>query len=443
MKVTAFIRKTSAKNNVTDLARVYFRVRDIGGVDIKAASELSINPNHWSPERQGYKPRVALVSEEKKNAFDRDIQQITHLITREYSRGVDGNWLKGLIEEYHHPNINARGGNKAEEYLLSYQIQKYVDETPLAFESRKHHLDNLNKVLRYEHFRHEVMHQRGFHLCIDSITADDIRDFKFWLQEEHKYVDMYPVFYQNEVRRNVEQVRSENSMSGSLYRIRTVVKWCIKRGLTRNNPFDQYQIAQPMYGDPFYLTLEERDKVYYADLSGMGASYPVYRDIFMFQCLIGCRVSDLNRLTKANIVDGCVEYIPQKTKLEHAGTVRVPLNQKALDILERYKDLEEALLPRFSHFGYNKKIKEILKYVGIDRMVRVLDPKTREDVARPLYEVATTHTARKTFIGNLYKQVKDPNLIASMSGHSEGSRAFARYRKIDDEMKKELVNLLD
>ena len=27
MKVTAFIRKTSAKNNVTDLARVYFRVR--------------------------------------------------------------------------------------------------------------------------------------------------------------------------------------------------------------------------------------------------------------------------------------------------------------------------------------------------------------------------------------------------------------------------------
>ena len=45
MKVTAFIRKTSAKNNVTDLARVYFRIRDIGGVDIKAASELSISPN--------------------------------------------------------------------------------------------------------------------------------------------------------------------------------------------------------------------------------------------------------------------------------------------------------------------------------------------------------------------------------------------------------------
>ena len=251
MKVTAFIRKTSAKNNVTDLARVYFRIRDIGGVDIKAASELSINPNHWSAEKQGYKPRVALVSEEKRMNFDRDIQQITHLITKEYHRGVDGNWLKGLIEEYHHPNINARGGNKADEYLLSFQIKKYMDETPLADESWKHHRDNLKKVLRYERFRHEVMHQRGFHLCIDSITADDIRDFKFWMQEEYRYVEMYPVFYKDELPRDVTQQRSENSMSGSLYRIRTVIKWCIKRGLTRNNPFDQYQITQPMYGDPF------------------------------------------------------------------------------------------------------------------------------------------------------------------------------------------------
>ncbi|MFR5066004.1 MAG: tyrosine-type recombinase/integrase [Barnesiella intestinihominis] len=386
---------------------------------------------------------MALVSEEKRMNFDRDIQQITHLITKEYHRGVDGNWLKRLIEEYHHPDINARGGNKAEEYHLVYQISRYIAENTLADDSYKHHLGNIDKISRYERFQHEVLHRRGFKLCIDTITADDLREFKSWLQEEHNLAGQYPLFYKDVEKQKYEQIRSENSITGYFYRIRTVVKWCIKRGLTRNNPFDQYQITQPMYGDPFYLTLEERDRVYYADLSGLGATHPIYRDIFMFQCLIGCRVSDLNRLTKANVVDGCVEYIPQKTKMEHANTVRVPLNQKALDILERYKDLEDALLPRFSHFGYNKKIKEILKYVGIDRMVRVLDPKTREDVARPLYEVATTHTARKTFIGNLYKQVKDPNLIASMSGHSEGSRAFVRYRKIDDDMKKELVNLLD
>ena len=162
MKVTAFIRKTAAKNNITDQARVYFRVRDSRALRSRPQANCPSTPNHWSPERQGYKPRVALVSEEKKMNFDKDVQQITHLITKEYHRGVDGSWLKGLIEEYHHPGINARGGNKADEYLLSYQIRKYVEETPLADESRKHHLDNLNKVLRYERFPPRSATPEGF-----------------------------------------------------------------------------------------------------------------------------------------------------------------------------------------------------------------------------------------------------------------------------------------
>ena len=114
MKVTAFIRKTAAKNNVTDRAKIYFRVRDTGGVDMKAVSELTINPNHWSAERQGYKPRVVLVPDEVRMTLEKDIQNITHLITKEYYRGADSKWLQSLIEEYHHPYINSRGGNKSE-----------------------------------------------------------------------------------------------------------------------------------------------------------------------------------------------------------------------------------------------------------------------------------------------------------------------------------------
>ena len=51
--------------------------------------------------------------------------------------------------------------------------------------------------------------------------------------------------------------------------------------------------------------------------------------------------------------------------------------------------------------------------------------------------------ARRTFIGNIYKRVKDPNLVGALSGHKEGSKAFVRYREIDEDMKKELVSLLD
>ena len=76
-------------------------------------------------------------------------------------------------------------------------------------------------------------------------------------------------------------------------------------------------------------------------------------------------------------------------------------------------------------------------------MVTILNPTTGKEEKRPLNELASSHLARRAFIGNLYKKVKDPNLIGSLSGHTEGSRAFARYRDIDDDMKQELVDLLD
>ena len=59
-------------------------------------------------------------------------------------------------------------------------------------------------------------------------------------------------------------------------------------------------------------------------------------------------------------------------------------------------------------------------------MVTVLNPTTGAEEKRPLNEIASSHLARRTFIGNLYK-----------------SKAFARYRDIDEDMKKEPVDLLD
>ena len=73
----------------------------------------------------------------------------------------------------------------------------------------------------------------------------------------------------------------------------------------------------------------------------------------------------------------------------------------------------------------------------------ILNPTTGEEEQRPINEIASSHLARRTFVGNLYKKVKDPNLVGALSGHKEGSRAFARYRDIDDDMKKELIGLME
>ena len=148
-------------------------------------------------------------------------------------------------------------------------------------------------------------------------------------------------------------------------------------------------------------------------------------------------------MTKLNVVNEAIEYIPKKTKEGNPVTVRVPLNDKAKEILERYKDHEGKLLPFIPNRNIMRQSKKIFKLSGVDRIVTILDPLTRDEVKKPLYEVASSHLARRTFIGNIYKKVKDPNLVSALSGHKEDSKAFRRYRDIDEEMKKDLVKLLD
>ena len=89
------------------------------------------------------------------------------------------------------------------------------------------------------------------------------------------------------------------------------------------------------------------------------------------------------------------------------------------------------------------EIKKILQHAGITRSLVWLNPTTGEPEVRPIYEVMSSHSARRAFAGNMYKNVKDPNLVCALTGHKEGSKAFARYREIDEDMKRDLVSMLE
>jgi integrase len=226
-------------------------------------------------------------------------------------------------------------------------------------------------------------------------------------------------------------------------KLRTMVIWAFDSGYAKHNPFKRYTVGECVYGTPFYISNEERNKLYAADMSD-NAQLATQRDIFVFQCLIGCRVSDLYKMTRRNIIENAIEYIPRKTKEDRPITVRVPLSKTAREIIERYRDDElELLFPLIAEQKYNDYIKMAFKRAGIDRMVTIIDQRTRQEVQRPICEVASSHMARRSFIGNIYKQVKDPNLVGALSGHKEGSKAFARYRTIDEDIKKELIGMLE
>ena len=185
------------------------------------------------------------------------------------------------------------------------------------------------------------------------------------------------------------------------------------------------------------------DALYDYDFSSQ-PSLAKQRDIFILQSNLGMRIGDFYSLTTANIINGAIEYIPSKTLNESGKVARIPLTSRAKEIIERYReDGKLSLVPLISEQQYNKKIKIMLKMAGIDRVVTILNPTTRIEEQHPIWEVASSHMARRNFIGNLYANVKDPDLISSMTGHVDGSKAFARYRAIDDSIKKDALTAFE
>ena len=344
---------------------------------------------------------------------------------------------------------------------------KYLSIHKLS-EPRKKNFRVIVRCLRRFELLKKKEGYRGFKLSFATLSLDLLQQIEDFFANEKEVFLKYPEIYEavpystkiavktpkrkrppildedgNVVPKGMPKPRGQNSIADMMLRFRSFIIWVNDTEYTTNNPFKHFTIGEIVYGTPIYISNDERNRLLDADLSS-DKELETQRDIFVFQCLIGCRVSDLYKMTYNSIIDNAIEYIPRKTKEERAITVRVPLNDTAKQLINKYKDYERGtLFPYNTEQDYNRKIKEAFKKAGLDRMVTVLDQQTREEVQRPLCEVASSHMARRSFIGNIYKKVKDPNLVGALSGHKEGSKAFARYRTIDDEMKKELINLLD
>lgn len=309
----------------------------------------------------------------------------------------------------------------------------------------------LRTMQRYQYYRTAIKHD-PFCWDLETTSKEDILGLFDFIDKEHTYTQKYEKQFAlmefnepNKSKKRTLKPRGNNRQVSMRKAIKAFWNWMIKTERTQNNPFFGIEIGSEKYGTPFYLTLEERNLIANYDLSKRPA-LEAQRDIFIFQCLVGCRVGDLRSFTADNIVNGMLVYMPHKTKDKSSSfEARVPLNETALALIEKYKgkDKKGRLFPFIADQNYNYAIKDILELCEINRMVSVRNSITNENEMRPLYEVASSHMARRTFIGTLYKKVKDPNLIGRMSGHVEDSRAFARYRDIDDDDLKEVIDLID
>lgn len=322
-------------------------------------------------------------------------------------------------------------------------------------ESRAKSYHNLaRQIARFEYFT-QLTERKDFKMQADTLTTEDAEAFRDYIAREAKLQKDYPAVFAkvlakypictNDKKRRTISDRGDNYIIGQMKRLKAIMNWCYATERTSNKPLDRVNIGKESYGTPIYITREERDTIADFDLSEQSDSIRTQRDIFIFQCHTGCRVGDLYSLTQANIVDDTLEYTPSKTEDTTEARAIVPLTERAKRLIEQYKgkDTKGRLFPFIAEQNYNEAIKTVFRLCRITRNVEVRNATTGEKEVRSIADIASSHLARRTFVGAAYAQVQDPALIGKMSGHAEGSKAFSRYRNVSKEMLKNVISKIE
>jgi integrase len=364
---------------------------------------------------------------------------------------INSKWFKEAVDRFNHPE--KYDSKVCAKKTFCELAEEYLSKGGFSVSYTKSVRVLVRDVARYEGFK-RATEDKAFTFDVDKVTRDDIEDFFDYLRNEKSLSEEYPEIFRRLLESSLNglgkghaklETRGSNTLVALEKKLRAFFLWLYDSDKTSNRPFDGVRIGTEKYGTPYYITIEERNAIADFDFSSF-KSLEAQRDIFVFQCLVGCRVSDLVKLTQDNITNGVLVYAPHKTKDEGEQTfqARVPLHSKAVELVDKYRgrDGKGRLFPFITPQKYNEAIKEIFTRVGITRKVVVRNPQTGENETRPLNEIASSHLARRTFVGNAYFKVSDPNIIGKMSGHVEGSKAFARYRKIEDSTLMDVISQL-
>jgi integrase len=162
------------------------------------------------------------------------------------------------------------------------------------------------------------------------------------------------------------------------------------------------------------------------------------KDIFTFQCSIGCRWGDIHKMKVGmfKYKDDYFSWTMEKTK----SSVLVPQNPISKGIFMKYskgKSLGQNLFPPYTQQRFNQHIKEIGKILKFNRLVKReimvgVDIRDTTKKEKQIWELLSSHSGRRSFIKNLIDlNTMDNWSIMKLSGHKT-INSFQKYVSVVD-----------
>ena len=347
------------------------------------------------------------------------------------------------IESMRTPDTKTQYANKSLLDRFSEYIEAAYRDGIFGLSRYKHDKGTLRKLDRF------LQIKRLTTIPFDEFDDKLLMEFRSFIQDEFEYVDKYPSIYEKLSKRDTPtEKRKANTLANEMQVLRAFFTELEDTEEINRSPFRKISrdrrliLTRKKYDDPVFLRKEEFEQIMKFKPS---KTLIETKEAFLLHCALGCRIGDYQRLTMDNIgvsEEGIpyVHYLPQKTKgtQKDNSEICTPLVRYAFDIIKRTEFKLPILKYPSGKSGYNKKIKQLLKEVGIDRKVTEFDEENGINRYIPLHEASSSKLARSTHVDMMSKvQIN----IYAAGLHRKGSDAINRYTKLELSDRFQLMNL--
>ena len=321
---------------------------------------------------------------------------------------------------------------------LVERFRSYLDEElSVGRISEKIHRESMTLSRKLERY---LVIREIVRVEVSGVTAEMLVDFeKFCIDEylyaaDPKYAHLYPRDYEG-CRLWPKHKLKEHILAKVLVRFQTFWSDLVAFGEILRSPYDDYvPWMKPKHyknylevmGDPVSLTREEFLKVMETAVPEPLAEV---RNMFILQVCLGCRgdvlgnirLSDI-RVTRSGVPYLCYKPVVHKmARNELKAEFEVPLVRAAFDIMMRtrcefYFGCQAA--------SYNRRIKELLRFCGIDREVSVYNERTGVTEQAPLCELMSNLYARTTHVDIVGRTVVRPEIAHAWTTSDRASVTF-------------------
>lgn len=430
MKEQVFINEMQATFNLrqpkaSKPTNIYLVCR-IQGKQVKLSTNAKVYPEHWNKDKQEayISCRLSELDNQNNEIVNDKINKLKASFSS-YKKYLCDNPNKigdslNILKDHIYKDTNNRRMEKKQNISATNQMLQLISEQDISDNSKEVKRGLIKKFALF-------LKDNKIADTWDNMNLDTLNNYQRHLISNNN---------------NISTIQNYFNSIKSIFRIANKrvdipFKWS-------DNNIDSFEVIKDKTNKSkrkekkVALTIEEVKAIYnYIPKGRNSAKETEIKDMFVLQCLLGQRISDMPKFLNGEyeINNDVISIVQQKT----GETASIPLFDEAKKILAKYKDglKYPEILERKHNSTTNKTIKAISKELGFNEEITYQEHKGNkvETFKVPLYELIHTHTARHTFITIMCRMDVPKDTIIIATGHNDTTMIDEVYEHLNNKDK--------